>query len=1164
MRKLLLFVGGFFALLIAAALLGPSFIDWNSHKAMIAAKAREATGRTLSISGNLSLSILPLPTLSADGVRLSNMPGGATPDMLAIEKLKVRVALAPLLGGKVEVENISLVNPVIMLETLKDGRSNWQFEPEGTKEAPSSPGGKAAGQSGSTPSAGPAFRFDQVRIENGSLVWHDGRNNSIERVERITANLAAESLSGPFRATGSLVAREIPLGFDVGVGALSGEKATPVNIALTLGGDQAKLKLNGLLSNLSQGQTLRGKLSLDGRNLAQTAALAGAPIPPALAGPFALETQLSASAAAIGMQDATLSLGESQIKGEVNVALLPAMRIEARLNSAKLDLDKFIAASPAAPSVATGPSTPQASPTPAKPQAKSAESDFSLPKEVQASFELGVETAIYNAQAIRQTVIRGALANGELTISQASAQLPGPTDFAFFGMLVSTKGRPHLDATLETKSDNLRSTLDWLKISTAELPGDRLRKVSLTAHLAGGPADMKLNNLDLRFDASRLTGAAVARLEGRPAFGVTATLDKLNLDAYLPLTKAAQPQEKPAAKPDGKLPAAQPGQKPEVKAAPPSFLNDFDMNLRAQVGQLVWHGNSLQNGLLDAALLKGEISIKDLSVGDFAGASLKASGGISGLPTGAMRLKEFTYDLRTKTPSRLAGALGFGLPLSAEKLGAVAARGKLSGDLNQMAIDTQTEAAGTILKAVGSLAGLDKTPKIDLGLEASHGNLAQMVRLFAEDWRPANPNLGPFAFASRLKGDANNIEFGDLRSRLGPVNLAGKAALALSGPRPKLTASLTSNEVTVDAFLPAKRAAENEARPNVIPVAYRPGAEAPGNPVLKKTAVSQRWSREPLDLSALKGFDAEIDLAAAAVIHENWRVDKPNLQLLLANGVATLPKFVGQMFGGAFNITGKLDATAVPAANFTLNVDKANVRQALFNVANVNIADGTLNFSTNLSTSGKSVADMVSRLAGEAKLDTRDGLVQGFDLKAMSQKLKNIDNVINLLALFQSGMSGGSTRFSSLTGNFKVESGIVRSNDIKLIAESGEGQAVATADLPQWQLDSVAKFRLTDFKDAPAFSMKLQGELDNPRRIFDFNEFQAWLASRGLGKLLKDGKIGGKAGNVLEKVLPGAQTQTPTTTAPQGTTTPQTTTPQQQQKPKVEDAIKGIFKGLGR
>jgi uncharacterized protein involved in outer membrane biogenesis len=245
----------------------------------------------------------------------------------------------------------------------------------------------------------------------------------------------------------------------------------------------------------------------------------------------------------------------------------------------------------------------------------------------------------------------------------------------------------------------------------------------------------------------------------------------------------------------------------------------------------------------------------------------------------------------------------------------------------------------------------------------------------------------------------------------------------------------------------------------------------------------------------------------------------------------------------------------------TLNVEKANVRQALFKVANINIADGTLNFATNLSSSGKSVADMVSRLAGDAKLDTRDGVVQGFDLKSMSQKLNNIDNIVNLLALFQGGMSGGSTKFSSLTGTFKVENGIVRSNDIKLIAESGEGQAVAMADLPQWQIDTLAKFRLTDFKDAPAFSMKLQGELDNPRRIFDFNEFQVWLVNRGLSKALKGGKIGGKAGDILEKVLPGAQGQTPTT--PQ-TTTPQTPPQQQQQKPKVEDAIKGILKGLGR
>ena len=996
LRKLSMIIGGLLVLLIAAALVGPSFIDWNSHKATISAKVREATGRTLSISGNLSLSVLPLPTLSADGVRLSNMSGGTTPDMLTVDKLKVRIALVPLFGGKIEVENISLVNPALLLETLKDGKNNWQFEPEGTQAAPQAPGGKPATQSGSASSA-PALRFDQVRIENGSLIWRDWRNNSVERVERITTDLAAESLSGPFRAVGSLVARDIPLGFDVSIGSLSGEKASPVNISFALGGDQAKLKLNGLISNLSQGQTLRGKLSLEGRNLAQTAALAGAPIPPALAGSFALESQFSASALSIGMQDVTLTLGESQLKGEISVAIATPTRIEARLSAAKLDLDKFLAAgSIAAPGASSAPAAPSPPSASAKAKTKPTEAEFSLPKDVQALVELSVDAAIYNGQPIRQALLRGSLGNGELTISQASAQLPGPTDFSIFGMLLSAKGRPHLDATLEAKSDNLRNTLDWLKIATADLPGDRLRKVALSAHFVGSPADMKIDKLDLQFDASRLTGAVAARLEGRSAFGVTATLDKLNLDAYMPQQKSAKGQENPAPKPEAKSPAPQQSQKVESKSSAPSFLADFDMNLRAQVGQMVWQGNSLHNGVIDVALVNGDIKIKDLNVGDFAGASLRANGGISGLPTGALRLKDFVYDLRTKTPSKLAGAFGINLPVSAEKMGAIAARGKLNGDLHQMVIDTQTEAAGTIVKATGNLTGLDKAPKIDLGIEASHGNLVQLVRLFAEDWRPANANLGPFAFATRLKGDASNIEFGDLRSRFGSVNLAGKAALALAGAKPKLTATLTSNEVLVDSFLPAKRAAENSSSPSIVPVAYRPGAEAPQNPSFKRTAVSQSWSREALDLTALKSFDAEIDLAAAAVIHENWRVDKPNLQLLLANGVATLPKFVGQMFGGAFNITGKLDANAVPIANMTLNVEKANVRQALFKVANINIADGTLNFATNLSSSGKSVADMVSRLAGDAKLDTRDGVVQGFDLKSMSQKLNNIDNIVRI------------------------------------------------------------------------------------------------------------------------------------------------------------------------
>ena len=61
------------ALLVAAVLVGPSLVDWNAHKDRIVAEVHKATGRDFSIQGDMSLSLLPVPALSAQGVRLASI-----------------------------------------------------------------------------------------------------------------------------------------------------------------------------------------------------------------------------------------------------------------------------------------------------------------------------------------------------------------------------------------------------------------------------------------------------------------------------------------------------------------------------------------------------------------------------------------------------------------------------------------------------------------------------------------------------------------------------------------------------------------------------------------------------------------------------------------------------------------------------------------------------------------------------------------------------------------------------------------------------------------------------------------------------------------------------------------------------------------------------------
>ena len=103
MKKVFIGVVAVVLILLATALIVPSFIDWNDYKDEIAAKAGKVTGRELDIGGDIRLTLLPAPTLVVTDVRLANIDGAADAEMIRLKSLEVRVALAPLLAGEIQV-----------------------------------------------------------------------------------------------------------------------------------------------------------------------------------------------------------------------------------------------------------------------------------------------------------------------------------------------------------------------------------------------------------------------------------------------------------------------------------------------------------------------------------------------------------------------------------------------------------------------------------------------------------------------------------------------------------------------------------------------------------------------------------------------------------------------------------------------------------------------------------------------------------------------------------------------------------------------------------------------------------------------------------------------------------------------------------------------------
>ncbi len=104
-RVILLAALGLLLLLVAAVWVLPGMLDWNRYRGSIAALVAAGIGRPVEIDGDITLHLLPQPILTASGLKVDDAGDGVR---MTARELRLRVALEPLLGGRVDARELTL------------------------------------------------------------------------------------------------------------------------------------------------------------------------------------------------------------------------------------------------------------------------------------------------------------------------------------------------------------------------------------------------------------------------------------------------------------------------------------------------------------------------------------------------------------------------------------------------------------------------------------------------------------------------------------------------------------------------------------------------------------------------------------------------------------------------------------------------------------------------------------------------------------------------------------------------------------------------------------------------------------------------------------------------------------------------------------------------
>ena len=1195
MKKVLSGVIGLILVLAAVVLIGPGFVDWNEYKSEIAARAKAATGRDLVIGGDIQISVLPSPALIAHDVTLANLQGATAPDMVRLRLLQVRVALGPLLGGSIQVETVKLVDPVIELEALADGRKNWEFSPtEKNEKEPAQDAEQDGGPDNEAPAAArdaePAIRLDNFTIENATLVYRDQQAGTVERVDNLQARIAAASLKGPIESSGTLVARGIPLKFGALIGEIIHGRTVPVSLTLESAAAQGKVQINGTLVSLAKAPKFKGRIKAEGNSLAAIVAAIAAtgPLPGFAGQAFAAEGAVVASAEGAEVKELMIRLGDAEATGGVAVELGETLTVAGRLAVNHVNLDKWLEM-PAAPAASSdGSEKPEksgrikatisldpAQPKAARPPPAGA---FAIPANLAGSVNLVVDAVTYRGAIVRQVRASAELASGEITVSQLAAQFPGGSEVAAFGFISINDGQPHFEGEAELSVSDVRSVMRWLEVPVPSIASDRLRKLTLVANVNASPEQVEIANLGIGLDSSRLTGGVTVALRKRLAFGADLTLDRVNLDAYL--AGSAKKKARSVSASGGS------GAKGEAGGAPAkdkknsgdplavlSSLNVFDANLKLRVKSLVYRKTPIKGLTLDGTLFNGALELRQAGVANLAGASAKVSGTIEGLG-GIPAMKGVSFDVRAADTSGLFRMAGIDPPVPPRNLGKVSLKGRLDGGMLVPRFDLTVGAAGVTAGIKGKVTLLP-APVIDAQMRARHGDLARLLRALRVDYRPTGP-IGGFDVAAAVKGDASRLTVGGLKGSVGKISLQGDATLALDGLRPKMAANLTSGDIVIDPFLPATRSAglapaprHPYGRPGVVPAAWPapPRHDRHRGPLRAVAATAgERWSSKPLDLSALATVDADIKLKSTAVAFQAYRVENANLAATLTDGVLNVNRLTGTVFGGALQANAVVNANGRPKLDGALAVKGVDVGRATRAVTGKALATGTMRANLKVTTAGSSVADMVEALSGTGGLAlSRVDVKAAGKGTALAGALDLITGLNKLGGLLGGQKKGGG--LADISGTFRIDRGVARSSDLALSSNLGTGQAKGSIDLPNWLIDVVGEVRLsqnllTQFlaqktRAPQVLPLRIKGTLDSPNVKLDTSKMPSGgVPLPGIGKLLGNKGVGG----LLQKILPGQQsTQQPQQQQP-GTGEPPPPPPPQEKKFRPEDLLKKLFK----
>ena len=334
-------------------------------------------------------------------------------------------------------------------------------------------------------------------------------------------------------------------------------------------------------------------------------------------------------------------------------------------------------------------------------------------------------------------------------------------------------------------------------------------------------------------------------------------------------------------------------------------------------------------------------------------------------------------------------------------------------------------------------------PGLDGQIAVDIGSVKKLLNWLGQPFPKKQADPGPLKIAANLAADGAKMA-------LQSATITGKAVEATAKGNFDTTKKVTSfdgdinvSKLDLNAYLPPEKKGGNKKKQNQNKKKSSGGGQAK----------AQGWSNEPLGFEALRSINGNFRITTGPVTYRELAIVSTKADVNISGGVMKAKLEQLKLDQGTVTAAATVNASGKTAKiDYQAAANGVESKPFLRTFVDIDWLSGKLEFTTKGAASGNSEKQIVGTLNGDGAFKFLDGAIEGFDLAGT---LRNAQSL---------GMSSGANRpktdFTELSGTYVIQKGVLRNQDLKMLAPLVRVTGKGRVGLPPQDVDYLAEAKL--------------------------------------------------------------------------------------------------------